>query len=128
MWHQKEREINPNSKREIWSSADGLRWTKSPDRTGAAWGGTPVIYDDQLWLIAANRNSTFAPALLVTSDGEHWREDTAPWSPRGASAVWVFDDKLFMTGGKYSVAEHGTQRFIYYNDVWSMARRPAETK
>ena len=77
---------------------------------------------NQLWLIAANRNSTFAPALLVTSDATTWHEESAPWSPRGAPAVWIFDDKLFMAGGKYSMMENGTPRFIYRNDVWSMAR------
>jgi hypothetical protein len=118
-------EPNPNSKREVWSSADGVHWDKSPDRSGAAWGGAPVVYDDHLWLIAANRNSTFAPSLLVTADGATWREESAPWSPRGAPAVWIFNQRLFMAGGKYSVMENGTQRFIYRNDVWSMSpRRP----
>jgi hypothetical protein len=116
-------EPNPNARREVWSSADGIRWVRHRDRSGSAWGGSPVVYDDQLWLIAANRNSTFAPSLLVTSDGESWREQAAPWSARGAPAVWVFDDKLFMAGGKYSVTENGAQRFIYRNDVWSMARK-----
>lgn len=114
---------NKDSKREVWSSSDGTQWRRHADRTGDAWGGAPVVYDNQLWLIAANRNSTFAPSLLVTSDGETWREESAPWSPRGAPAVWVFGDKLFMAGGKYSVMESGSPRFIYRNDVWSMSRR-----
>ena len=50
--------------------------------------------------------------------GEMWA-----FHPRGAPAVWVFDGKLFMAGGKYSVNENGTQRFIYRNDVWSMSPR-----
>jgi hypothetical protein len=115
-------EINPNSKREVWSSVDGRHWVKSPDRKGSAWGGSPIVFDGQLWLIAANRNSTFAPALLATADGAMWREESAPWSPRGAPAVWAFGEKLFMAGGKYSVMENGVPRFIYRNDVWSMAR------
>ena len=114
---------HPNSKREVWSSADGVRWLRHADRGGDAWGGAPVVYDGQLWLIAANRNSTFAPSLLATADGESWREESAPWSPRGAPAVWVFADKLYMAGGKYSVMEYGAPRFIYRNDVWSMSRR-----
>lgn len=117
-----EREPNPNAKREAWSSRDGVRWERSPDRAGPAWGGTPVAFDDQLWLVGANRNSTFAPASLVTSDGARWREEQAPWSPRGAPAAWVFRDTLFMAGGKYSVVEHGAPRFIYRNDVWQLTR------
>ncbi len=115
-----QREPNPNAKREAWSSSDGVHWTKAPDRAGPAWGGTPVVFDNQLWLVGANRNSTFAPASLVTADGTTWREESAPWSPRGAPAVWVFRDTLFMAGGKYSVMEQGTPRFIYRNDVWQM--------
>jgi hypothetical protein len=115
-------EINANSRREAWSSSDGTRWTHAPDRAGPAWGGTPVVFDDQLWLVGANRNSTFAPSSLVTPDGTSWREETAPWSPRGAPAVWVVKDRLYMTGGKYSVTENGAPRFIYRNDVWSMTR------
>jgi hypothetical protein len=118
-----QREINANSKREVWSSADGVRWTRSPDRSGSAWGGSPVVFDDKLWLIAANRNSTFAPALIVTDDGTTWNEQPAPWSARGAPAVWVSRDTLFMTGGKYSVMENGAPRFIYRNDIWAMTKR-----
>ena len=117
-----EPEPNPNAKREVWSSPDGVRWTKHRDRAGEAWGGAPVVYENQLWLIAANRNSTFAPSLLVTADGETWREESAPWSPRGAPAVWVFRDRLFLAGGKYSEVENGATRFIYRNDIWSLGR------
>lgn len=117
-----QREPNPNAKREAWSSTDGVHWEKAPDRAGPAWGGTPVVFDEQLWLVGANRNATFAPASLVTADGTTWREEEAPWPPRGAPAVWVFRDTLFMTGGKYSVVEHGTQRFIYRNDVWQLIK------
>jgi hypothetical protein len=119
-----QREINANSKREVWSSADGIRWTKHADREGDAWSGSPIVFDGKLWLIAANRNSSFAPSVVVTDEGSVWREDSAPWSPRGAPAVWVFQDRLFMAGGKYSVTENGVQRFIYRNDVWSMGRSP----
>jgi hypothetical protein len=118
-----QREINPNSKREVWSSADGTHWTNAPDRGGSAWGGSPVVFNGKLWLIAANRNSTFAPAVIVTEDGVSWREESAPWSARGAPAVWVFGNKLFMSGGKYSVMENGAPRFIYRNDVWAMSER-----
>lgn len=117
-----ERDPNPDAKREVWSSADGVHWEQAPRRRGAAWGGTPVVYDDQLWLVGANRNSTFAPASLVTRDGITWREEQAPWPPRGAPAAWVFRDTLFMMGGKYSVMERGERRFIYRNDVWQLVR------
>lgn len=79
------------------------------------------MYDGKLWLVGANRDGSFSRAAIVTDDGVTWREETAPWSPRGGVATWVFDNKLYMTGGKYSITENGEIRFIYSNDVWSMA-------
>lgn len=73
------------------------------------------------WTMVAASLAIALPPLATTAPPR--AEDSAPWSPRGAPAVWVFDNKLFMAGGKYSVVENGTQRFIYRNDVWSMSRR-----
>jgi hypothetical protein len=113
---------NPNSKLEVWSSADGEHWIRGRDRSGATWGGTPIVFDGRLWLIGANRLGTFAPATLVTDDMMTWHADSAPWPARGAPAVWLFGGKLYMTGGKYSEEVKGVTKFIYRNDVWYMTR------
>jgi hypothetical protein len=120
-----EKEINPNSKNEVWSSADGVGWTrvKTNRNHNQSWGGTPVVFDGKLWLVGANRDGNFASAVLVTDDGATWREESAPWSPRGATAAWVAGDKLFMTGGKYSYMKNGEPVFVYSNDVWAMSRK-----
>ena len=114
---------NPASDREVWSSADGVTWTKAPSPATRSWGGTPIAWDGKLWMIASNRNSTFAPSLVVTDDGATWREEQAPWSPRGAPAVWVYNDALYLAGGKYSTPVNGQPQFIYRNDVWVLRRR-----
>lgn len=111
--------------KEVWSSGDGINWTRATDRMAKLWGSSPVVYGGRLWLVGANRDGNFTRAVLVTNDGINWEEETAPWSPRGAAATWVFDDKLYMTGGKYSVTENGTTKFIYSNDVWYMMARAA---
>ncbi|CAN5248550.1 kelch repeat-containing protein [soil metagenome] len=111
---------NPKSNDEIWSSADGIDWTLVTDQAHMSALGTPIVFDEKLWLVGANRNGNFARSSLVTNDGVTWREESAPWSPRGAVAAWVFDNKLYITGGKYSVTENGEIKFIYSNDVWSM--------
>ena len=113
---------NPSSKKEIWSSADGIKWDRSSAEMPAMAGGTPVVFENELWLVGANRDGTFGRSSLVTSGLKTWREEPAPWSPRGAVAAWVFDNKLFMTGGKYSETENGQIRFIYSNDVWVMSK------
>jgi len=115
---------NPNSNKEIWSSADGVNWTQATENMKISTLGTPVVFDDKLWLVGANRNDgNFARSSLVTSDALTWREDSAPWSPRGAVAVWVFGNKLYMTGGKYSYMKNGEPVFVYSNDVWVMSKK-----
>lgn len=115
-------ETNPRSQHEIWSSPDGAAWSRAGDGLPQHSGGTPIVFDDQLWLVGANRDGRFGRASLVTRDGIRWREEPAPWTPRGGVAAWVHDGKLWMTGGKYSVTENGEIRFIYSNDVWSMEK------
>jgi hypothetical protein len=111
---------NPQSRGEIWSSYDGANWTKVSDKMVKQWGASPIVFDGKLWLVGANRDGNFTRAVLVTDDGMTWKEHTAPWTPRGAAATWMFGNGLYMTGGKYSVRENGEQRFIYSNDVWVM--------
>jgi len=122
-----EKENNPNSNKEVWSSEDGINWTqemKTNTEKNWGWGATPVVFDGKLWLVGANRDGNFASAVLVSDDGITWQAQSAPWSPRGAVAVWVFNDKLFMTGGKFSYQKNGEPVFVYSNDVWAMSKKP----
>jgi hypothetical protein len=113
---------NPTSEREIWTSTDGSTWSRVETDLQNRAGGFPIVYDDKLWLVGANRDGSFARSSLVSTDGARWNEVAAPWSPRGGAAAWIFNDKLYMTGGKYSVTENGQIRFIYSNDVWVMSK------
>ncbi len=114
---------NSNSDNEIWSSDDGVNWKQIQNNATDRLAGTPITFDDKLWLIGGNRNDgNFANAVWVSEDGANWREQSAPWSPRGGTVVWVFDDKLFMTGGKYSFTKNGEITFAYSNDIWTMSK------
>ena len=110
----------------MWQTEDGMNWKQATDKMGARaiFGGSPIVFDSKLWLVGVNRNNGFQNAVLVSSDGVNWTKQTAPWTPRGGVATCVYDGKLFMTGGKYSVTENGNIRFIYSNDVWYM--RPSK--
>lgn len=119
-----EKTNNPNSGKEVWSSEDGVNWLPIEINAPMGLGGTPIVFDDKLWLIGANRDDgNFANAVLVSEDGSAWREQSAPWSPRGGTVVWVFNGKLFMTGGKFSYMKNGEHVFVYSNDVWAMSRK-----
>ncbi len=109
---------------DVWSSADGLTWTReaaeiAPEKPM----GTPVVYDDKLWLVGANRSGTFESGMAVSDDGKTWRKQSAPWSPRGGVAAWTNGPDLFITGGKYSTEKNGETIFVYSNDVWRMRRK-----
>lgn len=108
---------------DVWNSDDGVTWTRVAERmySQPVLGGTPVVYDDKIWLLGVNRNDTFSNGMLVSADGKTWEERSAPWTPRGGIAATVHNGKLIMTGGKYSVTENGQIRFIYSNDVWYMS-------
>ena len=107
---------------DVWFTKDGMNWKQATDKMGAkpTFGGSAVVFDSKIWLVGVNRNDGFQNAVLVSSDGVNWTAQIAPWTPRGGVATCVYDGKLFMTGGKYSVTENGNIRFIYSNDVWYM--------
>lgn len=116
-----EKTNDPDSENEVWSSENGINWTKHEAKAKNRLGGTPIVFDGKLWLIGANRNDgNFGNAFMISDDGVNWRAYSAPWSPRGGSVVWVFNNKLFMTGGKYSFTENGEIKFVYSNDVWTV--------
>lgn len=117
------KEANPTSEREIWRSADGKIWTRIHADLNRKWRGSPVFFDGKFWLVGANRGGTFESAVWVTENFSEWTELPAPWSPRGGVAAWVFDNKLFTTGGKSSHTENGEIKFVYSNDVWAMERK-----
>ena len=119
-----EKSDNPNSGKEVWTSADGINWKQEKINAPRSLGGSPVVFDDKLWLVGANRdNGDFGSAVFMSGDGLNWREFSAPWTPRGGTVVWVFGDKLFMTGGKYSYKQpNGEIKFVYSNDVWAMSK------
>lgn len=54
---------------------------------------------------------------LITDDLLSWREVTGSFSPRCGSATAVFDNKLWLIGGRKK--QNKDQKF--YNDVWSFS-------
>lgn len=109
---------------DVWSSADGITWAREAEQIAPERPmGTPIAYDNKLWLVGANRSGTFGSGMAVSDDGKIWRKQTAPWSPRGGVAAWTNGPDLFITGGKYSYERGGEHIFVYSNDVWRMRRK-----
>lgn len=110
----------------VWRSEDGLNWKmvtgKISDET--IFGYSPIVYDNKIWLIGCNRNGKFSSEILSSADGKNWLPEKAPWSPRGAVATCIFQNKILMTGGKYGgfLKDGKTTEFVYSNDVWAMEK------
>ncbi len=111
---------------DVWSSADGMNWvqeTKELIKGETIFGSAAVVFDGQIWLLGCNRNGKFKSEILTSTDGKQWVAQRAPWSPRGGIAACVYNDKIFMTGGKYGGPDiAGQTEFIYSNDVWSLGK------
>lgn len=113
---------------DVWSSTDGLNWQKETDeivKGEQVYGYSAVVYDDKIWLIGCNRNGQFKSQVFFSSDGKTWQGAEAPWAPRGGVATTVFNNKIYMTGGKYGgFSKDGTTTaFIYYNEIWTLSKR-----
>lgn len=110
---------------DVWSTTDGVEWQRATDKLSERpiSGGSLVAFDGKIWIVGLNRNDGFQNAVMVSRNGVDWIEEKAPWTPRGGVATCVLGDKLFMTGGKYSVTENGTIKFIYSNDVWYLSSK-----
>jgi hypothetical protein len=110
---------------DVWKSADGLTWelvTPEILPGNTLFGYAAVVYDGSIWLLGCNRNGLFSSQVLYSSDGKLWREQTAPWLPRGGIAAAVHQNRIFMTGGKYGGTPNHPE-FRYDNDLWILKRK-----
>lgn len=98
---------------EVWSTTDGVTWTRhaDPPWAGKAWHDV-VVWDGKLWALfgyttgdtaggwpAGNANEAW-----YSEDGETWRSlpHDAPVPGSHAQGVAVVDDAIVLAGGNYS--------------------------
>jgi hypothetical protein len=112
----------PNSN-DVWSSVNGIDRVRETASIAAEepTGYTPIVYDGRIWLIGAKRVGRFKSEILVSDDGKKWHPQSAPWTPRGGVAAWLFGDSLYLTGGQYSTVVRGETVFAYLNEVWRLS-------
>ncbi len=113
---------------DVWSTTDGHLWVRECHEIVPGvkiFGYAAVVYDDKIWLLGCNRNGLFTSQILYSEDGKTWQAMDAPWSPRGGVAAAVFQDKIFLTGGKYG-GTPGQPEFAYSQDLWVMEKVTAQ--
>ena len=100
---------------DVWSSGDGKEWKQVVSK--AAWsarrGHGVVVFKDKLWILGGALSSgrpnetptEFLNDVWSSDDGVNWTlvAAVAPWSAKDGHTSLVFDDKIWVIGGKRDV-------------------------
>lgn len=113
-------DLDYNYTNEVWSSTDGVSWTQVTANAGwptRAFGHTVLIYNNLLWVMGGETETTESNLIgdvWYSADGANWTQATAnaPWGERGYHASVVFDNKMWVMGGRYGDNWDDT------NDIW----------
>lgn len=109
---------------DVWYSSDGINWTLAA--AAAPWekrsSFASVVFDNKMWVIGGYEasvnggliNSTLFSDVWYSSDGISWTlaTDTASWGKRLDHTSVVFDNKMWVIGGRVDTTGRT-------NDVWS---------
>ena len=104
--------------KDIWSSADGINWTKEGEAPWPASRSVSIIkFQDQLFAINGFSLAEGEKNSIWTSlDGVNWKQQkSGPWEAREGQQVLIFRGKLWMFGG-VNYEENKT-----FQDIWSSA-------
>lgn len=97
---------------DVWSSSDGMRWTKVMDEAPWKIRGQPRVIEfrKKLWLVGGQGHSD----TWTSADGKNWTKvsDQSPWKDRYDYGLMSFDNLLWIYGGRESNTRNA------YNDVW----------
>ncbi len=78
--------------RDLWSSVDGVTWSKVLDNTPYDGYSEMVVYDNKMWAIKGS--------VWSSTDGVHWKQvaERTPFGVRGYGEVVVHDGKMWQLG------------------------------
>lgn len=133
---------NPNDKvyfpricnNEVWSSADGARWTLVKPNTflddrfdsNSDWEGRHtagyVVYRGKMWIVGGDANQGhYQNDVWNSEDGKNWNHVNkgrdVPWGPRVLHYTLAFDDKIWVMGGQ-TIPQIAPEEEVFYRDVW----------
>ena len=97
---------------DIWTSPDGIRWTKVADEAPWQVRDNPkvLVFKNMLWLIGGQGHSD----IWQSDDGKTWKQvkTAAPWKSRYDYGLTTFDNLMWVYGGRESNPRNA------YRDVW----------
>ncbi len=123
---------------EVWSSADGLNWTKV--NTIIPWQArtnfSAAVFNNKIWVVGGLANTTGPVTYSLlndvwsSSDGINWVQETAsaPWSVRADFGLTVYNNELWITGGCATLVAGSGTCATTSNDVWHSANGSSWTQ
>lgn len=114
--------------RDLWSSPDGVKWTKVADAVPMLHTDLPMnaVFRESMWFLGGWYNGRLpghsaSNQVWSSGDGVTWNQvaAAAPWPARLAGVSLEFKDRLWVLGGTENYY-FGTDADLK-NDVWSSA-------
>ena len=112
-----------SSRKDVWSSSDGVNWDKV-STLPREMEGPVVVFKDKLWIMGENLsednlgNPIKLSDIYNSEDGVTWNQvSSGSWVGRVRHVMLVFNNKLWVLGGTsfFRTPQNPPQ---YYNDVW----------
>lgn len=111
-----------DNKARVWSSSDGITWTKMTNDIGFSLSGGPfsshgaVVFNNKMWVFGGT-GSADANEVFSSSDGINWRKENIKdgWKQIVLSASLVHNGTMWVLGGTGS------------NNVWKFMPATVET-
>lgn len=101
-----------NELSDVWSSTDGVTWTKKTDNAGwpARENASGTVFNGRMWIMGGGQNDL--NDVWSSANGITWTSlGNADWAKRDGHAVEVFEGKMWVMGGQGSSGS--------FSDVWS---------
>lgn len=111
--------------KDIWFTEDGIHWVKAAEDTplGRRNGHSSVVFDNKMWVIGGAEMSDYNESPVrndawYSTDGVQWTQatDDAGFEPRAGHKSVVFDNKIWVIGGR--LWDEGVGYIDNINDVW----------
>jgi hypothetical protein len=106
------RPLGVESAQDVWSSSDGLAWTRLSPPSEIFPISAAIVHQDKMWIFHAGTAGT---EVWSSTDGQAWTKIAAiPFKRRDEYAVAGFNGKMWLIGGMISPESPGPT-----NEVWS---------
>lgn len=135
-WNPGDKEHFPRiCSNDVWSSTDGVEWTKEKSNTFGEvvfdpvgdWAGRHTagyaVHDGHMWIVGGDANQgSYQNDVWKSADGKNWIpvNTAVPWGPRALHYTVAFNGALWVMGGQ-TLPQFAPAPERFCHDVWKSA-------